>query len=306
MLRGVFTRTINGTINKEIDNMTENEELKSQAEAKLAIEKARVEAEAMAKAEVEKRRLELEAANRNLLLIVCAGAVLLALVVIGALAVYFSAQKTGAKGGPVAQAQADLGNAPTAQAQADLGNAPTKFLLPGGVSLEMVKIKAGMFLMGSPWGEKGHFKDEDEHRVTISKPFLIGKYEVTQKQYQAVMGDNPSHFKGEDRPVEKVSWNDANLFCDKLNELLAKELPKGYRFDLPTEAQWEYACRAGTNIALNNGRNLTCAYGLCPDLDEVGWFDKNSGGHSRAVGEERPNAWGLYDMHGNVWEWCRD
>jgi len=171
----------------------------------------------------------------------------------------------------------------------------------------MVKIKAGSFMMGSPRGEKGRDDDEAQHRVTISKPFLIGKYEVTQKQWQAVMGNNPSRFKGEDLPVERVSWYEAKLFCNKLNKLFfAGKLPKGYCFDLPTEAQWEYACRAGTTTALNNGKDLTSESGDCPNLDEVGWYGKDSGETTHAVGRTRPNAWGLYDMHGNVWEWCRD
>ena len=140
----------------------------------------------------------------------------------------------------------------------------------------------------------------------ITKPFLIGKYEVTQKQWRAVMGYNPSHFKGDDRPVEKVSWHDAKKFCARLNELFAGKLPNGYRFDLPTEAQWEYACRSGTETALNNGTNLTSEFGTCRNLDEVAWYDKNSGSSTRAVGGMRPNEWGLYDMHGNVGEWCRD
>ena len=121
------------------------------------------------------------------------------------------------------------------------------------------------------------------------------------------MGKNPSLYKGGNCPVEQVSWKDAKEFCNKLNERYAGKLPTGYRFDLPTEAQWEYACRAGTTTALNNGTNLTSEKGECSNLNEVGWYDKNNGsdGH-KAVGQKRPNNWGLYDMHGNVWEWCRD
>ena len=176
-----------------------------------------------------------------------------------------------------------------------------------GVSLEMVKIKAGTFTMGSPEGELGRDSWEKQHQVTLTKDYWLGKFEVTQAQYEAIMGNNPSTFKGSNRPVEEVSWENAKEFCNKLNERYAGKLPTGYRFDLPTEAQWEYACRAGTTTALSNGTNLTSEKGTCSNLNEVGWYDKNHGsaGH-KAVGQKRPNNWGLYDMHGNVFEWCRD
>ena len=175
-----------------------------------------------------------------------------------------------------------------------------------GVLLEMVKIKAGTFTMGSPKGELGRGSDETQHQVTLTKDYWLGKFEVTQAQYEAIMGNNPSFFKGSNRPVE-VSWEDAKEFCNTLNERYAGKLPTGYRFDLPTEAQWEYACRAGTTTALNNGTNLTSDIGKCSNLNEVGWYTGNRGsfGH-KAVGQKRPNNWGLYDMHGNVEEWCRD
>ena len=190
------------------------------------------------------------------------------------------------------------------------------FRLPGNVELVMMKIPAGSFMMGSPKGELGHRNWEKQHRVTLSRDYWLGKYEVTQGQWKAVMGDNPVYsannnfpfyrcLDGDNYPVEMVSWYDARNFCDKLNELYAGKLPKGYCFDLPTEAQWEYACRAGTTTALNNGKDLTSKE-KCSNLDEVGWYSENHGISPNAVGGKRPNAWGLYDMHGNVAEWCRD
>ena len=128
--------------------------------------------------------------------------------------------------------------------------------LPGKVHLEMVKIKAGSFMMGSPEGELGRSNNEKQHCVTLTKDFWLGKYEVTQRQWEAVMGNNPSYFwfGGENRPVELVSWNDAMKFCEKLNKM--GKAPAGYMFTLPTEAQWEYACRAGTKTSLNSDENM--------------------------------------------------
>ena len=179
-----------------------------------------------------------------------------------------------------------------------------------GMRLEMVKIEAGTFMMGSPTGETGRENDEKPHHVTLTKDYWLGKYEVTQEQWQAVMvGNNPSRFKGGNRPVEQITWNEAKEFCDKLNERYAGKLPRGYKFDLPTEAQWEYACRAGTTTAyfygdssdvnkVNYNGNYPCGLGAVKGVYREQTVDVGSLGYK--------NAWGLYDMHGNVCEWCRD
>ena len=167
--------------------------------------------------------------------------------------------------------------------------------LPGGTELKMRLILAGKFRMGS---ENGDVNEKPVHEVTISKPYYLGKYEVTQAQWRAVMVNNPSEYQGDSRPVECVSWNDAMDFCRKMNDLCQNSLPPGYRFDLPTEAQWEYACRGG-----NLSRNYL--YSGSNTLDNVAWCDEDEGS-THPVGEKSPNELGIYDMTGNVWEWCRD
>ncbi len=170
---------------------------------------------------------------------------------------------------------------------------------------DMVLCPAGSFMMGSPENELGRFDNETQHKVTILKPFYIGKYEVTQSLYENLMGNNQSKFKGENNPIENVSWYEAKEFCKRLNTLFKDFTPKGYKFDLPTEAQWEYACRAGTTTSLNSGKNITSVFGG-QNLNEVGWYGANSKNRTHPVGQKKPNAWGIYDMHGNVNEWCRD
>ncbi len=158
-------------------------------------------------------------------------------------------------------------------------------LTVNGIKFEMMPIKAGSFVMDLILNE--------EYRVTLTKDFYMGKYEVTQEQWEAIMGSNPSHFKGARRPVEQVSWNDAQEFIEKLN---AQDAVKrsGMKFRLPTEAEWEYACRAGTKGNFSFGESA--------ELNKMNY----SGSETKDVGSYAPNAWGLHDMHGNVFEWCED
>lgn len=165
--------------------------------------------------------------------------------------------------------------------------------LGDGVIMQFVLLPPGEFRMGSPGGN-----EKPLHMVMISNPFYIGKHEVTQAQWEKLMGNNPSRFRGPNLPVSNVTWFDCQDFIARLKERWDGSLGLK-RVSLPTEAQWEYACRAGTMTEYVHGDKAS-------GLEAYAWYAQNSGGTPHPVGTRRPNDWGIYDMNGNVWEWCQD
>lgn len=162
----------------------------------------------------------------------------------------------------------------------------------GGVEQRMRWIAPGTFMMGSPASDRESYDVErPQHEVTLTVGYWLADTPVTQALWRAVMGDEPSLFKGDDRPVEMVSWQDCQRFCERLKQ----RMPAGFLARLPTEAEWEHACRAGT---------ITRRYDS--DLASIAWFSDNNKEQTHPVKQKQPNRWGLYDMLGNVWEWCRD
>ena len=206
----------------------------------------------------------------------------------------------------------DFGSVTSALTPLQVDGTPSAHTV-ASISMEMIFCPPGTFTMGSPTSETGRGRDETQHQVTLTNGFYLGKYEVTQAQYQTVMNGNseglnadPSQFKGSNRPVERASWEDAQIFLTRLNsiEQSAGRLPNGWKYVLPTEAEWEYACRAGTTTAYSWGNDINSSranYNW-----DGGPNDGNDSKQTVNIGQFSANPWGFYDMHGNVWEWVHD
>lgn len=179
-------------------------------------------------------------------------------------------------------------------------------VITNSVGMKLALIPKGKFVMGSPASEKDRKTDETLHEVNLSRDYYLGVHEVTQEQYGKVKGENPSGFKGPNLPVETVSWDEAHSFCRKLSEL-REEVKAGRKYRLPTEAEWEYACRAGASTPFYFGNELNGTQANCEGKFPYGTNLKGPYlGKTNVVGSYPANAWGLHDMHGNVWEWCAD
>jgi formylglycine-generating enzyme required for sulfatase activity len=202
------------------------------------------------------------------------------------------------------------GTAPEGKPAADPGEGREPFVT-NSIGMKLKRIGPGKFLMGTPGKEWGGALHEEQHPVELTRAFYIGVYEVIQAEYEKVMGTNPSYLArhgggkdqvaGEDTsrfPVDSVSWDDAQKFCRKLSQLDA-ERRAGRQYRLPTEAEWEYACRAGTTSRCHFDENRE-------ELGDYAWYQENAGGRPHPVGLKGANPWGLHDMYGNVWEWCAD
>jgi formylglycine-generating enzyme required for sulfatase activity len=192
------------------------------------------------------------------------------------------------------------------QANDSSSQQPNIQTLTNSIGIKLVLIPTGKFMMGSPVTEKERFNSETQHEVTISRSFYMGSTEVTQAQWQKVMGENLSTLKGNELPVESISWDEAVEFCKRISEM-REEKKAGRKYRLPTEAEWEYACRAGTTTPFHFGSQLNGRQANCDGTKPYGteaegpYLEKTT-----AVGKYPANAWGLYDMHGNVLEWCAD
>ena len=202
-------------------------------------------------------------------------------------------QTAGISGSLTSSTSSSSANTLSSSGSSLSGNALT-IPVKNGISIEIVKVEAGSFNMGAtPEMQAPYEVEKPVHRVTLTNNYYIGKYEVTQALWQAVMGSNPSHFKGDDLPVEQVSWNDCQDFISKLNAMTGK------RFRLPSEAEWEYAARGGK-------KSRGYQYSGSNTIGDVAWYDGNSSSMTHAVGTKQPNELGIYDMAGNVCEWCQD